>query len=93
MDNTEVKEINTEYENSAYIKLSNRTLALIRCKAKMSDVYSTVYNVLEDEYGATRVDDEIKKFADLFFSLNSELVTLIADSVDEKSSGSHYKEL
>lgn len=78
--------------NSADVRISNRTLLLVRSRAKLSDIYSTVQEVNELVYGL-QADEILSKFREAFFNLDYELIELISKSIDEKSMDSNYKEI
>ena len=75
--------------NVGNIQISEETKALISCRAKLSDIYETVANVIGRLYGDT--DNVFDGFSDSFYAFDEYLLNAIIKAVELKSLSSRYK--
>ncbi len=73
--------------NAADIQLSERTKALLLCRAKLSDIYNTVGNIVYSRCSEGLSED----FQDAHIKLDNELVKIISIFIEEISLQSDYK--
>lgn len=77
--------------NVGNIQISEETKALISCRAKLSDIYETVANVIGRLYGDTDMDNVFDGFSDSFYAFDEYLLNAIIKAVELKSLSSRYK--
>lgn len=79
----------TAQTNAEHISLSNETRTLIQCRARLSDVYSEVLNVMESYWGSEQVDRITEQFCNTYSELDAALWSLtsniMADTMLEES--------
>lgn len=75
--------------NVANIQISEETKALLLCRARLSDIYQTVSNVVYLKYG-TDVDKEFSGFWDAFSKFDSELMKALSCFIGVTSLESNY---
>ena len=87
------KELTTKdyVSNVGNIQISEETKALISCRAKLSDIYETVANVIGRLYGDTDIDNVFDGFSDSFYTFDEYLLNAIIKAVELKSLSSRYK--
>lgn len=77
--------------NVGNIQISEETKVLISCRAKLSDIYETVANVIGRLYGDTDIDNVFDGFSDSFYAFDEYLLNAIIKAVELKSLSSRYK--
>ncbi len=78
--------------NVANIQISEETKALLLCRARLSDIYQTVLNVVYLKYG-TDVDKEFSGFWDAFSKFDSELMKALSCFIEVTSLESNYTKI
>ena len=78
--------------NATNIQISEETKALLLCRARLSDIYQTVSNVVYRQYG-TDVDKEFSGFWDAFSKFDSELMKALSCFIEVSSLGSNYTKI
>lgn len=73
--------------NVANIQLSERTKALLLCRAQLSDIYNTVGGIVYSQYR----EDLSDSFQDAQIKLDGELVKIISMFIEVTSLNSNYK--
>lgn len=78
--------------NVGNIQISEETKALISCRARLSEIYETVANVIERLYGEnTDVECVLNGFYSNFYALDETILNAIIKAVEEKTLSSGYK--
>lgn len=87
--------LNTEtmQKNAEGVTISNETITLIKCRARLADIYADVAEVLERLFGSAAVDKEMKVFADAFSTITGELSGFTAESIDGRLLDSDFREM
>lgn len=81
-------------ENMENIQMSEETKALLLCRAKMRDIYITVYNVINKVYPyAPNLDVIIGGFSDKFNALDDVLMEAIDLYIKENTFDSDYTQM
>ena len=79
----------TAQTNAEHIELSDETRTLIQCRARLSDVYSDVLDVMESYWGSEQVDRITEQFCNTYSELDAALWSLtsniMADTMLEES--------
>ena len=75
--------------NVANIQVSEETKALLLCRARLSDIYNTVGNIVGDRYR----EDLPDSFQYAHIKLDGELVKIISTFIEVTSLQSDYKEM
>lgn len=78
--------------NVANIQISEETKTLLLCRAKLSDIYNTVSNVVYRQYG-TDTDKKFPDFWDAFSKFNGELMEVLSCFIDVASLNSNYAKI
>lgn len=78
--------------NVGNIQTSEETKALISCRAKLSEIYETVANVIERLYGEnTDVDSVLDGYSSKFYAFDETILNAIIKAVEEKTLSSGYE--
>lgn len=86
--------INDECEtNIAGIQVSEKTKALLRCRAKLSDVYQTVSEIVDSRYSGDTYKAMFEGFENKHCDLDNELMKIISMFIEVTSLESNYTEL
>ena len=83
----------TAQTNAEHISLSNETRTLIQCRARLSDVYSEVLNVMESYWGSEQVDRITEQFCNLYSELDTALWSLISDIMADTMLSENFKKM
>lgn len=78
--------------NVANIQISEETKALLLCRARLSDIYNTVANVVNQTYNAD-TDNICTGFSDKFNEFDFKLLELISTYVETTSLDSYYTKI
>lgn len=78
--------------NVANIQISEETKILLLCRARLSDIYENVSNVINHRYGKD-TDDVIEGFWDAFVGFDDKLMKAISLYVDCISEESFYTKI
>lgn len=86
--------ISDEYErNVANIQISEKTKVLLQCRAKLSDVYQTVSEIIYSRYSEDSYKAMFEGFENKHCDLDNELVRIISMFIEVTSLESNYIEL
>lgn len=77
------------FDNVKDIRISEETKALLICRAKLSDIYNTVGNVVNMTYNKD-TDDVFEGFSDKFDEFDHKLMEVISTYVEVTSLSSNY---
>ena len=83
----------TAQTNAEHISLSNETRTLIQCRARLSDVYSDVLNVMESYWGSEQVDRITEQFCNTFSELDTALWSLTSDIMADTMLDKNFKKM
>ena len=78
--------------NVAKIQISEETKVLLLCRAKLSDIYNTVANVVNQTY-KDDIDEICAGFSDKFNEFDYKLLELISRYVETISLDSYYTKI
>ncbi len=81
------------HDNAKGITLSNETQTLIRCLARLSDIYSDVTDVMDSYWGRDQVDRITEHFCDTFHDMYFVLWGLTADIMSDTMLNETYKKM
>lgn len=88
-----VLKIDNNYTNNVEnVQISEETKALLHCRARLSDIYNNVSEVVYRRY-STDVDKEFPGFWDAFSKFDDDLMKIISTFVRVTSDESNYKEI
>lgn len=79
--------------NAEHIELSAETQTLIRCLARLSDIYSDVTDVMDSYWGRDQVDRITEHFCDTFHDMYFVLWGLTADIMSDTMLTETYKKM
>lgn len=79
--------------NAEHIELSAETQTLIRCLARLSDIYSDVADVMDSYWGRDQVDRITEHFCDTFHDMYFVLWGLTADIMSDTMLTETYKKM
>ena len=79
--------------NAERIELSDETRTLIRCLARLTDIYSDVLNVMESYWGSEQVDRITEQFCNAFSELDFALWGLTADIMSNTLLDESYRKM
>lgn len=79
--------------NAEHIELSAETQTLIRCLARLSDIYSDVTDVMDSYWGRDQVDRITEHFCDTFHDMYFVLWGLTADIMSDTMLNETYKKM
>ena len=88
----ELKIDNDCAKNVEDVQISEETKALLLCRARFSDIYNNVSEVVYHRYSAD-VDKEFDGFWEAFSKFDDELMKIISAFVQVTSMESNYKEI
>lgn len=77
--------------NVGDIQISEETKALISCRARLSEIYETVANVIGRLYGDTDMDSVLNGFSSNFYAFDETILNAIIKAVEEKTLSSGYE--
>ena len=83
----------TAQTNAEHISLSNETRTLIQCRARLSDVYSDILNVMESYWGSEQVDRITEQFCNTFSELDTALWSLTSDIMADTMLDKNFKKM
>ena len=83
----------TAQTNAEHIELSDETRTLIQCRARLSDVYSDVLNVMESYWDSEQVDRITEQFCNAFSELDFALWGLTADIMSNTLLDESYRKM
>lgn len=78
--------------NATDIQISEETKTLLLCRAKLSDIYNTVSNVVYRQYGAD-IDKRFPGFWDAFSKFDSQLMEVLSCFIEVTSLNSDYTKI
>lgn len=79
--------------NAEHISLSNETRTLIQCRARLSDVYSDVLNVMESYWGSEQVDRITEQFCNTYSELDTVLWSLTSNIMADTMLDKNFKKM
>ena len=83
----------TMEKNAGGVTISNATMELIRCRARLADIYAAVSEVLAGIYIGTAVDREMAAFSNAFSTMTDELQGFISESIAARLLDSDFREM
>lgn len=89
----EVLNAGTMEKNAGGVTISNETMELIRCRARLADIYAAVSEVLAGIYIGTAVDREMTAFSNAFSTMADELQGFISESIAARLLDSDFREM
>lgn len=89
----EVLNPGTMEKNAGGVTISNETMELIRCRARLADIYTAVSDVLDTIYIGNAVDSEMTAFSKAFSTMTDELQGFISESIAARLLDSDFREI
>lgn len=83
----------TAQTNAEHIEPSDETRTLIQCRARLSDIYSDVINVMESYWGSEQVDRITEQFCNLYSELDTALWSLTSDIMADTMLNENFKKM
>lgn len=83
----------TSADNADGVTLSDETKTLIKCRARLEDLYGDVVTVMSERYGDKGAESEMNNFATAFATMSGELASFIGDFVADNLLDSRYAEM
>ena len=83
----------TAQTNAERIEPSDGTRTLIQCRARLSDAYSDILNVMESYWGSEQVDRITEQFCNLYSELDTALWSLISDIMADTMLNENFKKM
>ncbi len=83
----------TSADNADGVTLSDETKTLIKCRARLEDLYGDVAAVMSERYGDKGAESQMNNFATAFSTMSGELASFIGDFVADNLLDSRYAEM
>lgn len=91
--NPKIKISNRCEANVTSIEISDMTKALMQCRAKLSDIYQTISDIIESRYDGDSYKSVFEGFENTHCALDNELVKITSIFIEVTSLESNYTEM